>query len=174
METEPAVLQSLLGCTSVLVKSFHWKAGHCPEAGSGPEHSNNNAHTHPKNHVVEVLVFCMIMVVIEFCVLCIWEDYSFTALFFHGRPARPCRFPHLFEWILPAKIQDLCDICMIYRARSAIVAALSACLQAEASKNRPISRQKSPISSTNFPVFFLSLGRFRRTFPPCSQRKRKL
>ena len=88
METEPAVLQSLLGCTSVLVKSFHWKAGHCPEAGSGPEHSNNNAHTHPKNHVVEVLVFCMIMVVIEFCVLCIWEDYSFTALFFHGRPAR--------------------------------------------------------------------------------------
>jgi len=84
------------------------------------------------------------------------------------------RFPHLFEWILPAKIQDLCDICMIYRARSAIVAALSAYLQAEASKNRPISRQKSPISSTKFPVFSLSLGRFRRTFPRCSQRKRKL
>ena len=81
METEPAVLQSLLGCTSVLVKSFHWKAGHCPEAGSGPEHSNNKAHTHPKNHVVEVLVFCMIMVVIEFCVLCIWEDYSLLLVF---------------------------------------------------------------------------------------------
>jgi hypothetical protein len=41
------------------------------------------------------------------------------------------RFPHLFEWILPAKIQDLCDICVIYRARSAIDAALSAYSQAE-------------------------------------------
>ncbi len=74
------------------------------------------------------------------------------------------RFPHLFEWILPAKIQDLCDICMIYRARSAIVAALSACLQAEASKNRPISRQKSPISSTKFPVFSFPSAVFAACF----------
>ena len=93
------------------------------------------------------------MVVIEFCVLCIWEDYSFTACFFMADRRDLAGFPICFEWILPAKIQDLCDICMIYRARSAIVAALSAYLQAEASKNRPISRQKSPISSTNFPVF---------------------
>ena len=63
------------------------------------------------------------------------------------------RFPYLFEWILPAKIQDLCDICMIYRVRSAIDAALSAYSQAESSKNPPISRQKSPIRSTKFPFF---------------------
>lgn len=71
------------------------------------------------------------------------------------------RFPHLFEWILPAKIQDLCDICMIYRAQSAIDTALSAYSQAESSKNRPISRQKSPISSTKFPIF-----PFPRPFSP--------
>ena len=50
---------------------------------------------------------------------------------------------------------------MICRARSAIVAALSACLQAESSKNPPISRQKSPISSTKFPFF-----PFPRPFSP--------
>ena len=71
------------------------------------------------------------------------------------------RFPHLFEWILPAKIQDLCDICMIYRARSAIDAALSAYSQVESSKNPPISRQKPPISSTKFPLFS-----FPRPFSP--------
>ena len=81
METEPAVLQSLLGCTSVLVKSLHWKLGHCPEAGSEPEHSNSKAHSHPRHHVVELFVFCMIIVVIGFCVLCVREYVSLLCIF---------------------------------------------------------------------------------------------
>lgn len=42
MVNDPGRLQSALGCTIVLVKSFHWKFGQfCPTAGRLPKQSNN-------------------------------------------------------------------------------------------------------------------------------------